>query len=95
MLTINLVFGSIERQASRYNESQHPWQGEQSIQSLDASLPKDQMALAMTGRKSFLTPPADHPSRLLNPVAILEQIFNQPELGNSMPHLEQHESVRS
>ena len=56
---------------------------------------KDQLALAMTGRKSFLTPPADHSSRLLDRIAILEQIFNQPELGEFMPPPEQHESVRS
>ena len=35
---------------------------------------KDQLALAMTGRRSFLTPPADHPGRLLDRIAILEQV---------------------
>lgn len=37
---------------------------------------KDQLAHAMTGRSSFLTPPVDHTGWLLDQVAILEQIFN-------------------
>lgn len=32
---------------------------------------KDQLALAMTRRKSSLSPPADHPRRLLDQIAIL------------------------